>query len=255
MKKIISLVVVQFLLLYVLGQPAKKAALEKQVAALKQEIAALNNQLQQQKQVLGNQRQQSAALKVLLQKRQVLMQSLNQELALLDTRLQETGREAATVQQQLAQLKEQYAQSLVSAYELRHADNWLQCLFATGNFNKAQQLKQQQQYVRAARLRLVGKIQQKTGELRLKTAQLHSEQREKNEVFQLRRQEALRLTQQQQQLGKQELALQQSHKQLTVHLHRKLTQQRKWQCLFSYTFIIYQLTGHRYFIGGHIYLV
>jgi murein hydrolase activator len=111
--------------------------LEKQRASIQKEIEDVKHSLDQtnnnRKQTLG----QLALLRKRLRLREAAVSNINQQLNLIQADMNNSWQEIIKLKKELDTLRKQYAESVVYAYENRTNYDYLNFLFASGNFNDA----------------------------------------------------------------------------------------------------------------------
>jgi murein hydrolase activator len=204
-----------------MAQTGPKDQLRQQSIKLKKEITALTQQLLQTGAGISNNRLQQQQMNAVLNKRRQLVQSLSNELQVIENEMNSGQKDIEVLNTQLEQLKQQYANAIVYAYEQRNQPNWLQLLFAANSFNEAQQKLQYARYYRSSRAQLLTAIQNKTTRLQQKTMALEATQQQKNKTLNDRAAEVAQLNGRQLNLNQQEKTLLNNQQQLKQQLAAK----------------------------------
>jgi septal ring factor EnvC (AmiA/AmiB activator) len=136
-------ILMNFLLFYCvaagLAQPPSqnRSDLEKERASIQKEIEEVKSQINKthnnKKQTLG----QLALLQKRLRLRENAISNINQQLNFIQSDMNTSWREIIKLKKELDTLRKQYAQSVIYAYENRTNYDYLNFLFASGNFNDA----------------------------------------------------------------------------------------------------------------------
>ncbi len=135
-----------FLLLIILGSinfavsqspTQSRSELEKERASIQKEIEDVKNSLdvthKNRKQTLG----QLALLQKRLRLREAAISNINQQLNFIQADMNNSWSEIAKLTNELVTLRKQYAESVIYAYENRTNYDYLNFIFAAGNFNDA----------------------------------------------------------------------------------------------------------------------
>ncbi|HSZ34475.1 MAG TPA: peptidoglycan DD-metalloendopeptidase family protein [Puia sp.] len=135
-----------FLLLIILGSinfaksqspTQSRSELEKERASIQKEIEQVKNSLdvthKNRKQTLG----QLALLQKRLRLREAAISNINQQLNFIQADMNNSWSEIAKLTNELITLRKQYAESVIYAYENRTNYDYLNFIFAAGNFNDA----------------------------------------------------------------------------------------------------------------------
>ncbi len=140
MRKLISFFVfILFSVTTVLAQAPtqNRTDLEKERASIQQEIEDVKRSLdithKNRKQTLG----QLALLQKRLRLRQAAISNINQQLNFIQADMNNSWQEIIKLKKELDTLRKQYAESVVYAYENRTNYDYLNFIFAAGNFNDA----------------------------------------------------------------------------------------------------------------------
>jgi murein hydrolase activator len=119
------------------AQTQSRSDLEKERASIQKEIEAVKTSLEQthknRKQTLG----QLALLQKRLRLRQAAISNINQQLNFIQADMNNSWSEIIKLKKELDTLRKQYAESVVYAYENRTNYDYLNFIFAAGNFNDA----------------------------------------------------------------------------------------------------------------------
>ncbi len=119
------------------AQTQSRSDLEKERASIQKEIEAVKSSLEQthknRKQTLG----QLALLQKRLRLRQAAISNINQQLNFIQSDMNNSWSEIIKLKKELDTLRKQYAESVVYAYENRTNYDYLNFIFAAGNFNDA----------------------------------------------------------------------------------------------------------------------
>jgi septal ring factor EnvC (AmiA/AmiB activator) len=119
------------------SQSQSRSDLEKERASIQKEIEDVKNSLdvthKNKKQTLG----QLALLQKRLRLRQAAIANINQQLNFIQTDMNNSWQEIIKLKKELDTLRKQYAESVVYAYENRTNYDYLNFIFAAGNFNDA----------------------------------------------------------------------------------------------------------------------
>ena len=114
-----------------------RSELEKERASIQKEIENVKNSLdvthKNRKQTLG----QLALLQKRLRLREAAISNINQQLNFIQADLNNSWSEIAKLTNELITLRKQYAESVIYAYENRTNYDYLNFIFAAGNFNDA----------------------------------------------------------------------------------------------------------------------
>lgn len=114
-----------------------RSDLEKERASIQKEIEVVKNSLdithKNRKQTLG----QLALLQKRLRLRQAAISNINQQLNFIQADMNTSWQEIIKLKKELDTLRKQYAESVVYAYENRTNYDYLNFIFAAGNFNDA----------------------------------------------------------------------------------------------------------------------
>jgi murein hydrolase activator len=114
-----------------------RSELEKERASIQKEIEDVKNSLdithKNRKQTLG----QLALLQKRLRLRQAAIANINQQLNFIQADMNNSWSEIIKLKKELDTLRKQYAESVVYAYENRTNYDYLNFIFAAGNFNDA----------------------------------------------------------------------------------------------------------------------
>jgi septal ring factor EnvC (AmiA/AmiB activator) len=114
-----------------------RSDLEKERASIQKEIEDVKNSLdithKNRKQTLG----QLALLQKRLRLRQAAIANINQQLNFIQADMNNSWSEIIKLKKELDTLRKQYAESVVYAYENRTNYDYLNFIFAAGNFNDA----------------------------------------------------------------------------------------------------------------------
>lgn len=140
MRKLVFLFI--FILFSVVGSVAQtpnqsRSDLEKERASIQKEIEDVKRSLdithKNRKQTLG----QLALLQKRLRLRQAAIANINQQLNFIQQDMNTSWQEIIKLKKELDTLRKQYAESVVYAYENRTNYDYLNFIFAAGNFNDA----------------------------------------------------------------------------------------------------------------------
>jgi murein hydrolase activator len=114
-----------------------RSELEKERASIQKEIENVKNSLdvthKNRKQTLG----QLALLQKRLRLREAAISNINQQLNFIQADMNNSFSEIAKLTKELITLRKQYAESVIYAYENRTNYDYLNFIFAAGNFNDA----------------------------------------------------------------------------------------------------------------------
>jgi septal ring factor EnvC (AmiA/AmiB activator) len=119
------------------AQTPSRSDLEKERASIQREIEDVKNSLdithKNRKQTLG----QLALLQKRLRLREAAISNINQQLNFIQADMNNSWSEIIKLNKELDTLRKQYAESVVYAYENRTNYDFLNFIFAAGNFNDA----------------------------------------------------------------------------------------------------------------------
>lgn len=171
-------------ILFITGASAQsREELERQRRQIQQEIAELQaTQASIQKDKKAN-LAQLALIQNKIKKRNAVINNINDQVRLIDNNIFANNREIYRLKKQVDTLKEQYARTLVYAYQNRSSYDMLNFLFSATSFNDAirrvQYLKTYRGY-REEQVRNIQKTQQLLGE---KVNTLNETKKEKSKVL------------------------------------------------------------------------
>ncbi|MFZ9661887.1 MAG: murein hydrolase activator EnvC family protein, partial [Chitinophagaceae bacterium] len=182
MQKIILLLITTFCFIHAIGQ--SRDELERKRKEIQQEIAELQrDQSSLQKDKKASLRQLSL-IQSKIKKRYAVINNINTQVRLIDNNIFSNNREIYRLRKQIDTLKDQYARTVVYAYQNRSNYDMINFLFSSINFNDAIRRIQYLKSYRGYRQDQVENIKKTQELLKEKINTLIANKQEKSQVLQ-----------------------------------------------------------------------
>lgn len=136
-RKLIILVFFSCFSVMVFGQSGNKTELQKRKALLEKEISDANKELQATKQSKSANLKQLVLIKRKINKREELLRAFDSEIKTIDKDMSKLNDTISKIGNKLDDLKDEYADIIVSTYRNRGSTDRLMLIFAAKNFNQA----------------------------------------------------------------------------------------------------------------------